>query len=366
MGSKSILLLGTLVGSAIAYFCIQNNKELFTPKEPKAAIKSEHVKVAAQKTQTKDIEQAIVSQTKHESAKEEKIIQKEPSYLYENGENPRLVINANSADETKEIAAIADKYCNVEGCVREISFERDIKKAPWLKQAEKITAFLASNSIPKGSISIHDKVVTISGEFNDEAKSAKFHSLVKSLEAYGFKITDHTSLIKPKEQPKPKIEIEEIKPEKIEVKIPEQEIEQEEIVQPEITEVKEPSSAVEIEQNQQKINDILNTNPIYFKRNSNEISLQSKKILDKIIDIVNKNTQSLSLKISGHTDASGKASYNKWLSQQRANAVKEYLIKNNIQAKSINAIGYGEERPFTADPYDKRNRRVTIEIKKGE
>ncbi len=358
MGSKSVLLLGALVGSAIAYFCIQNNKELFTQKpSPKAVVQTER--------QTEDIEKALAQQSEQPPLKEEKITLKDPSYFYENGENPRLVINANSEDKTDDVLAIAEKYCNQEGCVREISFNDDTAKAPWLDQAKKITAFLAQNDIPKGSISINEKNINISGEFSDDNIRAKFRSLLKPFEAKGFKITDHTTLTKPVEEPKieEKVEIE-----TVEVEIPEQKIQEAKIAQPQIIEVpqEEPKPVVSVEQSQQKINDILNANPVYFKRNSNEISLESKKILDKIIDIVNQNSIPLSLEVSGHTDASGKASYNKWLSEQRANAVKNYLIKNNINVENINAVGYGEERPVMADPYDKRNRRVTIEIKEGE
>jgi OOP family OmpA-OmpF porin len=50
--------------------------------------------------------------------------------------------------------------------------------------------------------------------------------------------------------------------------------------------------------------------------------------------------------IEGHTDSVGSAVLNKQLSQQRAEAVREYLIKNyNIDPNRIKAVGYGSERP---------------------
>ena len=50
--------------------------------------------------------------------------------------------------------------------------------------------------------------------------------------------------------------------------------------------------------------------------------------------------------IEGHTDSVGSAVLNKELSQQRAEAVREYLIKNyNIDPNRIKAVGYGSERP---------------------
>jgi OOP family OmpA-OmpF porin len=50
--------------------------------------------------------------------------------------------------------------------------------------------------------------------------------------------------------------------------------------------------------------------------------------------------------IEGHTDSVGSAAMNKDLSQRRAEAVREYLIKNyNIDANRIKAVGYGPDRP---------------------
>lgn len=50
--------------------------------------------------------------------------------------------------------------------------------------------------------------------------------------------------------------------------------------------------------------------------------------------------------IEGHTDSVGSAALNKDLSQRRAEAVRNYLIKNyGIDANRIKAVGYGSERP---------------------
>jgi outer membrane protein OmpA-like peptidoglycan-associated protein len=49
--------------------------------------------------------------------------------------------------------------------------------------------------------------------------------------------------------------------------------------------------------------------------------------------------------IEGHTDNVGNAAANKKLSQQRADAIKQYLIKKKVPANRMTAIGYGSERP---------------------
>ena len=122
-----------------------------------------------------------------------------------------------------------------------------------------------------------------------------------------------------------------------------------------------------IETTQTQIDELLKEQPIYFKSGSSELTLDSKKLLDRIIDLVNKNSVEIArLRVAGHTDASGPAAYNKRLSQQRAEAVRDYLIEHKIKVPSIEAIGYGEERPVSENPYAKENRRVEITVQKGE
>jgi outer membrane protein OmpA-like peptidoglycan-associated protein len=66
--------------------------------------------------------------------------------------------------------------------------------------------------------------------------------------------------------------------------------------------------------------------------------------------------------IYGHTDASGPADYNKQLSQERAEAVRAYLVENfDLDAGRLLAVGYGEERLKNAvTPTAAENRRVQI------
>jgi outer membrane protein OmpA-like peptidoglycan-associated protein len=65
--------------------------------------------------------------------------------------------------------------------------------------------------------------------------------------------------------------------------------------------------------------------------------------------------------VAGHTDAKGSAPYNKQLSQRRAEAVKGYLVSKGIDAKRLDAVGYGSEHLLTPDrPEDPTNRRVEV------
>jgi outer membrane protein OmpA-like peptidoglycan-associated protein len=67
------------------------------------------------------------------------------------------------------------------------------------------------------------------------------------------------------------------------------------------------------------------------------------------------------IEISGHTDNVGKPAANKRLSQARAEACKNYIVSQGIDASRIEAVGFGEERPVASNSTPEgrqRNRRI--------
>jgi len=74
--------------------------------------------------------------------------------------------------------------------------------------------------------------------------------------------------------------------------------------------------------------------------------------------------------IEGHSDSTGDAGYNQKLSQQRAQAVREYLVREHRVAPSrITAIGYGESRPTAKNDTEEgraQNRRVIAVVSATE
>ncbi|MBN2213311.1 MAG: OmpA family protein [Bacteroidales bacterium] len=114
--------------------------------------------------------------------------------------------------------------------------------------------------------------------------------------------------------------------------------------------------------------------PVYFGFDRHDLTPESKAKLDKIA-LLAKEFPDLYFELFGFTDAIGPASYNKLLSERRANAVKNYLLKSGVGQGRMVAVGYGETR-FAAvninpDGTDcpegrKYNRRVEFEIKGGD
>lgn len=103
---------------------------------------------------------------------------------------------------------------------------------------------------------------------------------------------------------------------------------------------------------------------IYFDFDSAVIREESKPQIEALCQAIRLDTGTGTYKIIGHTDARGKASYNKRLSQARADEVVRYMVgKCGIAPERLQAVGVGEEqlkRPD--DPASGENRRVEIQV----
>jgi outer membrane protein OmpA-like peptidoglycan-associated protein len=98
---------------------------------------------------------------------------------------------------------------------------------------------------------------------------------------------------------------------------------------------------------------------VLFKQGKAELLPESGAALNKLVADL-QNNPALRLRIAGHTDRIGEPGKNQVLSEQRAAAVKAYLVKAGVVAARLETIGYGDNRPLYASP-DVRNRRVEVE-----
>jgi len=97
---------------------------------------------------------------------------------------------------------------------------------------------------------------------------------------------------------------------------------------------------------------------INFAFNSADIPREFQPYVDAVGGLMTQDN-SLVLLVEGHTDAVGSPGYNQTLSQRRAVAVGEYLVRvHHIDPQRIAVAGKGPSEPVMADPYDGRNRRV--------
>lgn len=91
-----------------------------------------------------------------------------------------------------------------------------------------------------------------------------------------------------------------------------------------------------------KANAIQFVSKIKFKNNATVLDPAAYKELDKITEILNKQPE-LTLEIVCHTDSKNDDDANLKLTQEQANAIKNYLISKGITSGRITAIGMGEK-----------------------
>jgi len=81
---------------------------------------------------------------------------------------------------------------------------------------------------------------------------------------------------------------------------------------------------------------------IYYNFNDASIRPDAARSLDALVSILNQYPD-VGIEIASHTDSRGRSSYNKRLSQKRADNAINYLIKRGISSSRVSAVGYGEE-----------------------
>lgn len=90
---------------------------------------------------------------------------------------------------------------------------------------------------------------------------------------------------------------------------------------------------------------IIKTDPIYFDYNLWYIRKESKVILGRVVELMKKYPDMV-IEIGSHTDSRGNEKFNENLSQKRASSTREFIIQSGINAKRVQAKGYGESVPI--------------------
>lgn len=104
---------------------------------------------------------------------------------------------------------------------------------------------------------------------------------------------------------------------------------------------------------------------ILFESGKAIIKEQSKTVLDQVALQILANPEIMRVRIEGHTDSLGNDDDNLYLSQDRADSVRRYLMDRGVPGDKLEAVGYGETQPIAtnATPAGRaKNRRVDFVI----
>jgi OmpA-OmpF porin, OOP family len=116
---------------------------------------------------------------------------------------------------------------------------------------------------------------------------------------------------------------------------------------------------------QQLFSDLLAKGKIRFEPGRAAIDLDSAGLLDRLIETALR-CPAANIEIAGHTDADGEDGFNQMLSERRAQAVADYLVKAGLPANRFTAMGYGSSQPVASNDTDEgkaRNRRIEFLVR---
>ncbi|MDP4282185.1 MAG: OmpA family protein [Bacteroidota bacterium] len=103
---------------------------------------------------------------------------------------------------------------------------------------------------------------------------------------------------------------------------------------------------------------------VFFDTGLSSIRKESFPALNELVEAL-KSKSSMVIEIAGHTDNVGQSEANQKLSSDRANAIRDYLIKHGIGPKRVIAKGYGETQPVASNDTPEgrqQNRRTEVRI----
>jgi len=112
---------------------------------------------------------------------------------------------------------------------------------------------------------------------------------------------------------------------------------------------------------------IVNINDVLFDFNKYTLKPGAREKLAKVSGILLA-YPGLKLQLEGHTDSIGSDEYNMNLSQQRADAVRSFLVEQGVSPDSITAVGMGKDNPVASNDTAagrQQNRRVEMVVSGG-
>ncbi|OJU11992.1 MAG: flagellar motor protein MotB [Caulobacterales bacterium 68-7] len=110
---------------------------------------------------------------------------------------------------------------------------------------------------------------------------------------------------------------------------------------------------------------VLSDDSVKFPLNASQLSPEAEQRLAELAQRLKGENKNVYLEIQGHTDASGNPAYNERLGEERAEAVRRFLSKQQIALNRMATVSYGEEEPVADNKTREgraQNRRVAIVV----
>lgn len=133
---------------------------------------------------------------------------------------------------------------------------------------------------------------------------------------------------------------------------------------PEIS-VKPAAAPVDPTVCQQLFSEQLGKGRIRFEQARATLDADSTALLDRLIEIALR-CPAANIEVAGHTDGDGEDAFNQALSEKRAQAVVDYLVKAGLPATRFTATGYGSTQPVAGNDTDEgkaQNRRIEFLVR---
>jgi OOP family OmpA-OmpF porin len=116
---------------------------------------------------------------------------------------------------------------------------------------------------------------------------------------------------------------------------------------------------------QQLFSELLGKARIRFETGRSDLDRDSTGFLDRLVEIAMRCPSAI-VEIAGHTDAEGEEGANQTLSEKRAQAVVDYLVKAGLPADRFTAVGYGSSQPVASNDTGEgrtQNRRIDFVVR---
>lgn len=128
--------------------------------------------------------------------------------------------------------------------------------------------------------------------------------------------------------------------------------------------VEEPSEEGTFEACCIKKGDTIQLHNIYFDFDKSELRPESYIELNKLLRVLGE-YPGMKVTLTGHTDIIGRSNYNIWLSRNRANAVREFLIENAVDEDRLKVVAMSFTQPAATNKTEEGrqlNRRVELVV----